>query len=1067
MAEKHIFIGLGGAGVNTVAQVKYKIYEKLIPTRHRSRLDQLKENYRFLFIDTDNKDVNDNNALYKDRFEHGTVNFINAANELVDLGDQNPRMIYDEARNNQNIRINKRIYEACDSKIAADLPNQDLRVGASAYRIKSRIAFARKADDFLTKLRMHINDLNRLEDGVTERNSIYFWVISSSNGGTGSGILNDVLYFVNMTYKQLVNKSDPLVGLILYMPQYYIDYNDNNERYPKNAYSVLSELTAFKVLSRSAKPYTPYHRLALLRDYHQFDTSVVYNPFMYCIPVDYQTDKGANMGSLSNMYYNTAEMLYYIHSGPGAKSFRSMLDNYINEIQTRSPEAFLIPMGYIALRKPEKDFEDYMHIRLRYELLKYGLVGSENKDDTTSVKDVYNNIINKYIFSSDKASLCSYLSNMADTMIEEQMPNNLIMDSDNKILNKLPASVNQTEAEQLIKEIEYAIYKKSEEIKEKLDLVSQSILQWIESNSLKFGLEHTQAILSQLDNYCTEVYNSYTIDSHGNMAVQRMKQQQIESIAQSLDNLYQKALEITFKEKIARNNYYDVSNYFQALKEYVSQCKDRMINDQLYEVLGALCIGENGIIDRMRRRIANLSAAATSILVGDSGAQSAYDDLAKAFEAKARDVTSVYLPNIQDFADNFGWIKDHKFSYWYEQIVSRSDVYDRGKGYIPRRNSDSNSLESFLKSLPNSNKNAMETAGYYQGETMKLFINMKVEEPKKTIQDILDYAVNTMNDKIKKNMVINDEWTAKTLPQFFESLDRDTHEDIRKRMHPSIFFSYSQEKDNNLITTRNIYVANTEKIAAEVMEYNPNNKNAIFNAGDDPSMIYTICAKLGLSFDFYRNYNVIKREYMSTPNKMEYHFHPAFAKCNGNFENIKLPEEFDPELVTLAQYILMNGFKDILAKYYYISEDVFDKDHYTNTPFIIEDKRILVAKRQNIDTQGSYIYLRKSDGVNSLFSSLVFGGSGSPYLNIYEKFKDIYISDMLAQAIESLIEALPVDAKNEVEMHYDDVRGDIINQYTILWKEAEQSGRRDENAFLLKLLSVFKTELNTYAKFIN
>ena len=129
MTEKHIFIGLGGSGVNTVATVKYKIYETLVATSHKSRLDQLKADYRFLFVDTDNNDVLGANKEYGSRFENGREIFINPVNELLDLGPQNPRRIMDEARKTVNYQVSKRLIEACTEEGMPGFPTRPCGMG--------------------------------------------------------------------------------------------------------------------------------------------------------------------------------------------------------------------------------------------------------------------------------------------------------------------------------------------------------------------------------------------------------------------------------------------------------------------------------------------------------------------------------------------------------------------------------------------------------------------------------------------------------------------------------------------------------------------------------------------------------------------------------------------------------------------------------------------------------------------------------------------------------------------------------------------------------------------------
>ena len=61
--EKHIFIGLGGAGCQTVSKIKEKVYEKRFKneTAAKSRMQQMNDSYRFLFIDTDQRDIDEAN----------------------------------------------------------------------------------------------------------------------------------------------------------------------------------------------------------------------------------------------------------------------------------------------------------------------------------------------------------------------------------------------------------------------------------------------------------------------------------------------------------------------------------------------------------------------------------------------------------------------------------------------------------------------------------------------------------------------------------------------------------------------------------------------------------------------------------------------------------------------------------------------------------------------------------------------------------------------------------------------------------------------------------------------
>lgn len=1072
MAEKHIFIGLGGSGVNTVTTVKYKIYEKLVATSHKSRLDLLNDDYRFLFVDTDYNDINRNNEKYRDRYEYGKVDFIDPVNEWVNLGDRNPRQIYLEAEKEKNVQLNKRILEACDEKIAARIPNNPLIHGASAFRIKSRIAFAHKSEEFGRKLRSCITELNSLSGGgETQQNDYYYWVVGSSNGGTGSGIVNDVLYYVNMMHKQLINPADPHVALVLYMPQLYIDLNSTGStgpNYPKNAFAVFSELEAFQCMNREKKEdiAADFHRLALIRDYHQFDTNTAYRPFSYCIPIDYQTDKDTNMGSIDNMYFNTAELLYYVHSGPGGSGFRSVTDNFIYNTQAHSPKSFLLPMGYIALRKPEKDFEDYMRLRMRYELLRYGLIGEKiaSPADRKAISDAfYNNVIDNVLFTGEKSVNTSFQT-MVNDYLDNELSEGTIKDSDDKILKELPASLSVTEADRIVLEMRQKI-NRSGDIKEKaLKTIKVGLWKWVEEHIAQYGLEYVDMALLTLDGKCMELYNDFTTDRKGMFAQRKVLQQSIDAVASNLEDLYKNAVEITIGEKITGKNREDVYIYFSSLKQYVQEKAGLQIKEQLYDMLKELCDGDHGIIDQIKRYVANLLSEAHLLLTKDDGAQTAYENLAKSFHEKGRDVTSVYLPEIQGFVDSYGWKENHTFSGWYSLIVTPTSQYEQGKGFAPVRSGGLGSLEHLIKEVINVNRNRLQEKGYVNAEGQAAFFSSGNHDSiRKTLEDFMYYTSLTFEKLYTENTRIINEWLFKPLPAFFNELDTEMRKMIRNRLDPSLFFTYNQSRENNLQTTKNIYVAENPELAEEVFGCKSSDSDSKFISADTPSMIYMIKAKLGLSLDYYRTYDVIRREYEKAVHKEEFHFHKAFARCNGNYKNIQLPKEYEPEFISFVRYMLMDGYRDLLTPYYHASSNAFDRDNYTNTPFVMEEKRVLVARGHNVMKRGENVCLHIRSGETVLFASLVFGDVANPYKVIYDKFRTIYVTDLLESAIEGLIKEMARIDMSTLETHYSDVQKALVRK---LDAEIPTIQSREERSIVSRILEALTMEMDTFDKFI-
>ena len=136
--------------------------------------------------------------------------------------------------------------------------------------------------------------------------------------------------------------------------------------------------------------------------------SVYFRPFSSCIPIDVQTERGNSLMSSEVMYSNTAELLFFIHQSQGrdalASSFKSWADNFLDEAVLKEPLDYIQPMGYVALRKPESEFEKYMDHRLKLELLTYGIIGRipEDVDIKTDIASLYKNIIAKELFDGQE-----------------------------------------------------------------------------------------------------------------------------------------------------------------------------------------------------------------------------------------------------------------------------------------------------------------------------------------------------------------------------------------------------------------------------------------------------------------------------------------------------------------------------------------------------------------------------------------------------------------------------------------------------------------------------------------
>ncbi len=1077
MANKHIFIGLGGSGVNTVAKTKYKIYERVVESSGRSKSDVMADDYRFIFVDTDDRDVKAMNDAYKSLYENGHVDFISPSKELVDLGDQNPHMIYQGTAAATHLKVNKRIREACSAGSADKMENRNLRHGAGAYRMKSRIALARKYDDFTRQLSASIDDLVTVAKNGGEECVMHYWVVASCNGGTGSGIFNDVLYYVNMLHKFRVSPSNPKVTLVLYMPKYYIDANAQIEKYPRNAYACLNEIETFQCLAKDREGCMLYHRLALRPDYVTFNDRLPYRPFEYCIPVDYQTEKETVMGSIENMYNNTAEMLYYVHEGAAARGFVSFFDNYQDGELTMPAKCFNIPMGYVALRKPVKDFQDYISIRFQYEILKYGVIGNpvESKETRTRLmKALFNNIIGRQLFENGApGAYGSLLRSLVSERIDEDMPDNLIHDSRGEVMTRLPDSVSKTSADTIVEEVRKLISTKTEEKKNAIESIEKQLWVWVEENSAKYGLEYVVSILSDLDEYCTQLYNDYTTDAQSrilrDLKVNNCRKSLVDNndaAANSLDDLYQRAIEITLKERVTGNNRNDVMNYFCALREWIEGTLQVDIHDELFSIIHRLSVGERGIIDVIRSHAKNLlSAAYQRLNDSDSGVEKAYVGLADKFLEKGKDVTSVYLPDITSFVDSKLWKEEgNKFSEWYSSLVSPSNDYVRGMGMIPERNGVQNSLESYFKEMVRICGEKMIRSYYLVGEDMHLFTNTKIDQYSKMVEDILSFAYETINVRCRESNYLNDMWYNKPLATFYGDLDIDQKKAVRERMVPSIFFSFDRSKHNNTIIRRTFCVAPSLELAKDVFGYQEGDMSSSFYQEGDKNVMYIMAGTIGVSFEYYSIYDSLKSSYDSCLQKELCHIHQAIAASRGDASNIRLPKEISNEMKVFVKYLVLERMCSILSDYIYHPSESYELNNYQTSPFVFDGAIAKIASFQAYRIVDERIAFKVTDGGIELYDRYSVENQRTPMTCVFNAFESRFINGGYAGLAETVTKEMNFVAAEAFMRAYPMVLIELKNKYNQKWTDTDS---RLEKETLADIMTVLNEVYPNYNSFIS
>jgi hypothetical protein len=1017
--EKHIFIGIGGQGVKTVAQIKAKVYEKRFPeaTASKSRLQAMNDTYRFLFIDTDQRDIDNANKQNRESFEHGKVPFISPQTDLINLGRANPQAIYYEARKDPNTLINKRILEACSPELSNKIPDQPLSFGAGAFRIKSRIAFAHSLANFQAKLQAAISSLNDVKTVGGEDCIIYYWLVSSSLGGTGSGIFNDVLYHINQLHHQIVGNGDPQLVYTLFMPKVFIDINSTEEKYSLNAFGVFSEIEAFKKMSYEENQKTVMHRLAFNNDYNLVDASKRYCPFYYVIPIDIQTDKGTSLGDPNTMCHNTAELLYHLHYGQAGATFRSDIDNYMNDIMEQNHEEFLVPMGYVSLQKPQEQFIKYMRARFRRDVLRSWLLCNDKKQATVSTEDVER--ISHTLFKEldPKASdsiahgLLSYGGRLKRNLSnvdydKEKMDDEFEFSNIQSDLNNLERSFTSESTDDRISH-----YKK---------LIVDNI--WKEAEKLirEHGLAYAHNAIVEVRKQLYKEYRREEQDSNTSIS---KKFDELNKRKSDLQEKSDAAAKIDFTEKIMRNNHVQIEDYISDLSTYVDEYIEILIEKWSHDIKRDFCNDErNDELSKLARHISGMITKAEEL---NREAVKYYKRLATDFGDTSLDVTTVYLPMLKTICDGNGWKPGNIFSKLYTKLITadeddaetpvRKDLakFIDQNIYITADESlvDSKYKVTIENTLPSADDDVNDGEADKKKIDTRFFANPILVDKgnvsdEKIIEDFLTLATIQFESKLHNDKDIQENWDNRKISTFFSDLTNEEKDDVRRALNPALFFSYN---NNRIDVTKKeehiIFVAGNEDVAVEMLGYQRGNTKHRFEKSSDENTALVLKSKFGLALRDYRIYDAIKMVYDKAVFREKYHFHHDFAQYLDKLTLDNLPYEILSQHRSFVKMLMLNKFEKELAPLFY--EDEYETNAYRDTMYYSDyDKSFKIALPEALITDpertAGKIALREEADGRKLFYEI----EGKNFAERFEIYSELYHNSRFGETTDRLIQSI-------------------------------------------------------------
>ncbi len=1068
--EKHIFIGIGGSGCQTIAQIKEKVYEKRFQeaTATKSRLQAMNDSYRFLFIDTDQRDIDEANKQNRATFEQGKVPFISAQTDLINLGRANPHAIYYEAKQDPETLINKRILEACSPEVAVKIPDQPLAFGAGAFRMKSRIAFAHALTDFQSKLQAAISGLNDVKTVGGEDCIIYYWVVGSTLGGTGSGIFNDVLYWINQIHHQVVGNGDPQLVLTMYMPKVYIDSNSTEEKYALNAYGVFTELTAFKEMSFEEQQCAVMHRLAFQNDYNLIDSNQRYCPFYYMIPIDIQTDKGTSLGTTRTMYRNTAEMLYHLHNGKAGSTFRSDIDNYMNDIMERNHKDFLVPMGYVSLQKPTEYFNKYMRFRLRRDILRSWLLcdtGKESKVEESKVKGLTGELFRELDPKLHGTAAQKLMQNQSlkefEEAIESQDPNSdkLMAELDlGEMTSYLDAFKNKITYEMQTAEVRDG-YKK-----QLVDGIWSQAERWIRTNGLTFAHDAIDAVRNDMAESYKDEDNSF-----------KTRKGALDELEERLQQAYEDAKKISLKEKTISSNKSDISVYTSLLDEYKNAFTSYYIDLWAHDLKKDFCTDEkNDEMSKLRRHIASFKDKAAEV---NRDAVKLYNRLSSDMGAAALDVTTVYLPQLQKICDGNGWIQDNIFSKFYNTFIhAQQDKEETADRIDLQKFIDENIYQAVNEAVQEaiakgqykvfSTKTDEKTRKEVKTEETRFFCNPLLERSdEKIIEDFMNIAISVFDRKLRESKDVQEKWDNKKISSFFADLTNDEKDAVRRSLNPALFFSYNSNRIDVMKKEEHlVFVAGSEDLAMEMLGFQKGNPKHRFEKADDENTALVLKSKYGLSLEDYRIYDSLKLVYDKAELREKYHFHHYFAQYGGKLRMDNLPIEILPQHKSFAKMLILDSFKDELKDFFYVDE--YDPEVYTTSMYYVDpdcDTYFKIAEPEafSIDQRTGKLILKTEDNGRETFKEMI----GADFIEQFDMYMNQYHNYRFGDTVEAILQAVLRQKGGEevFKKNYAKKHAELLQE---LSQKKQNAPKASEQRLLTVLFNIVRKDYDIVQKFI-
>lgn len=865
--RKGLFIGLGGSGVATVARLKALLFQRAYGSDKRA----MDNDCSFIFYDTDSMSVEQSISDEELRRMMGPYPVIDLGAEFINAGEACPFQMYQAAKHSSNSdEVNQRMLEwAIDPDVPGhfQLSPKRLIEGAGTQRMVGRTGLMYTRNQFEAKIDAGLSKLEAFQGGI--------WVFASSNGGTSSSALLDVLYMVDRLYKTHVENRNPHLHLVLYMPKAFMDLNKMNvNHYALNAYSTLWELNAFRadaVIDNDGKKFGAF---AVRPDREEWRDLLPWQVCSWVLAVDTESNEGRRI-PINHMYTNTAETCYFMHTGAVGQTIMNYLDAYFapghlpwlykeTQFDPFKWLNFVIGSGYKAINKADDFLKEYVRRRFRYDVYGYGLIGldfnkilPDEEDRLKAAKAFATKYIMDHLVNIDRFGMSARnsLYGMCEAAFRAIMlPSVGDVPSKDDWFNMGTSFI--TDCKRVAHELSAAFDDPSSSYSKTswLSRIEQSVNEGLEKCIVDFGLRYAYSLVSMVDDNYLEREVLGHLEPKDSLHKLHTLECQIEEIIQAHGRPFR-----PFSRRRA------IVELVAMMDEYKKACIEELAINHIRKIIQDLT---TGFLEHLRKGDRNHMGIAGLIRIvnGSFGASKAsYQDLALSFSKTSSEVCTDYFPRVYEFVEaGEAWKKGNLFEQLYSSIVpvdsnENAEVFDSlSLGCPPLR-------ELGLAPIIREIKKRILNHNF-------LFSDMVLCHPiihfPEMFKDLMEQIDVFIEQAINDNTYVVKQWLDEPLESVFDDcFVKDGIIDMAAKQEYCDRFSYSvpvfypiAQGTMTQVETRLLYVGNSPEFAEQL--YTPGNCDEQFV--QDASLGHRLMVfkyEIGHNFYDYKYFDMLNRIY--------------------------------------------------------------------------------------------------------------------------------------------------------------------------------------------------------------